>query len=158
METDISPEVTQQVGSQSQKSPILNTNILKTSGLSPLKVSQFIDFPADSTPGNVGVAISGGSSRSMVAGMGQLRGLKALSNVKGNLIGQTKAISSVSGGSWLTVPFMYLNDLCSDDDFLGTYQDPSFYTVNNLQQLDKNNIGARCTKEFSTEALVYRLI
>ncbi len=156
MET-ITPKVKQPIDSPSQESPVLNADILKTSGLSPLKVSQFIDFPADSTPGNVGVAISGGSSRSMVAGMGQLRGLQALSNAKGNLLGQTKAISAVSGGSWLTVPFMYL-DVCSDDEFLGVYQDPSLYTVDNLQQLDEKNIGARCTKEFSTGALAAQAV
>lgn len=132
---------------------ILNASILRTPGLTPLKVSQFMNFSPNSTPGNVGLAISGGSSRSMVAGMGQLRGLKELSNSQGNLLGQTRAISAVSGGSWLTTSFMYLNKAVSDNEFLGTYCEPSTYTVENLLQLDESNIGKRCTSHFSAKDL-----
>ncbi len=52
----------------------------KIEGLSPLKVTDFVKFPTGTTPGNVGICLSGGGSRAMTAGMGQLRGLKTLKN------------------------------------------------------------------------------
>src|SRR5690349_19897689 len=99
----------------------LKTPLLKTSGLSSLKIADFVDFPPSTTPGNVGVCLSGGGSRAMVAGMRQLQALKKLSNEKGSLLGHTKSLSSVSGGSWVGVPFTYLTSSCLDDDFLGLY-------------------------------------
>ena len=131
----------------------LTATILPTTTLTPLKVSQFINHPTNNISGNVGVAISGGGSRSMVAAMGQLRGLKALSNAQGNLLEQTKAISTVSGGSWLGIPFMYLNSACRDDDLLGIFQEPGTYTTENLQQLNECNIGSRCIVKFSAKDL-----
>ena len=59
----------------------------------PITINQFLTNPPD-TPGNVGVCLSGGGSRALSAGMGQLRGLSYL-----NLLGQVKALSTVSGGS-----------------------------------------------------------
>jgi hypothetical protein len=86
---------------------------------SHLRVDRFI--PRTDTPGNVGVCLSGGGSRSMIASQGQLRGLKAL-----GLLGKVKALSTVSGGSWAAVPFMYLPDAIPDDAFLnGFVADPS---------------------------------
>ncbi len=136
----------------------LVVKILPTNTLTPLKVQQFIDRPPETTPGNVGIAISGGSSRSMVAGMGQLRGLKALNNAQGSLLGQIKAISTVSGGSWLGIPYLYLNKDFTDDDLLGIYQEPSAYTVENLQQLSEQNLGSRCTVNFSAKDLALQAV
>jgi hypothetical protein len=78
-----------------------------------LTVGRFIDR---TTPGNVGVALSGGGSRAAAAAMGQLRGLHAL-----GLLDEVRAISSVSGGSWLAGAWMFLPGERSDDDFLGHY-------------------------------------
>ena len=142
--------------SPTQNTSTFKADILSTSTSSSLKISQFIQFPAGSTPGNVGVAVSGGSSRAMIAGMGQLRGLKTLTNAQGNLLGQTRAISAVSGGTWLSLPFMFLNQAVSDDAYLGVYQDPGFYTVENLQQLEESNIGKRCTENFSAKDLAFQ--
>ncbi len=131
----------------------LKAVVVPTTDLTPWKIGQFIPRPPESTPGNVGIAISGGGSRSMVAGMGQLRALKALCNAQGTLLGQTKAISAVSGGSWLSVPFTYLSAAVSDKAFLGPYQEPEMYTVEGLQYLADTNIGMRCTKKFSAKNL-----
>ena len=131
----------------------INAVVLANTDLTSWKIGQFIPRSPESTPGNVGIAISGGGSRSMVAGMGQLRALKALCNAQGSLLGQTKALSAVSGGSWLSVPFTYLNPAVSDEAFLGPYQEPETYTVEGLQYLADTNIGMRCTKKFSPKNL-----
>ena len=87
-----------------------------------LTVKQFIPTPTKETPGNVGVCISGGGSRAMTASMGQLRALNYLTlNNQKSLLEQVKAISTVSGGAWLGVPFVYLPSNISDDDYLNTY-------------------------------------
>ena len=87
--------------------------VYPTAGASPpLTVSQFI---AAQTPGNVAVCLSGGGSRALSAGMGQLNGLAAVQltpNV--TLLSQVKALSTVSGGSWVGVPFVYLPASTSD--------------------------------------------
>jgi hypothetical protein len=79
----------------------------------PLTVERFVDR---ATPGNVGICLSGGGSRALTAGMGQLRGLKAL-----GLLEKTRAISTVSGGSWVGVTFEYLSGGTSDDAYLNEY-------------------------------------
>lgn len=119
--------------------------------LTSLRVDRFVDFPPDSTPGNVGVCLSGGGSRAMTAGMGQLRGLLALKTPDGkSLLSQTRALSTVSGGSWAGVTFEFLNTKdVSDERFLGRYIPPEKLTKANLAKLDKRAIGARCTKDFS---------
>ncbi len=88
-----------------------------------LKVDDFVDFPAKSVPGNVGVCLSGGGSRAAMAGMGQIRGLKYLKTKDGkSLLEQVKALSTVSGGSWFGGCYTYLNEQgITDDDFLNKY-------------------------------------
>lgn len=70
-----------------------------------LKISDFFD--PGSTPGNVGICLSGGGSRAMCAGMGQLRGLAHLQLNGKSLLKQTRAMSTVSGGSWIGQTFSY---------------------------------------------------
>jgi hypothetical protein len=48
-----------------------------TPTVAPFSVRQFYAAPPTS-PGNVGVSLSGGGSRALTAGMGQLRALKKL--------------------------------------------------------------------------------
>ncbi|MDH3769880.1 MAG: hypothetical protein OET79_02685 [Nitrospirota bacterium] len=87
-----------------------------------LRIQQFVDLP--DTPGNVGVCLSGGGSRAMTAGMGQLRALKYLQLNGKSLLAQTKGLSTVSGGSWVGQTFTYLTGV-SDDAFLNQYvEDP----------------------------------
>jgi hypothetical protein len=78
-----------------------------------LSVDRFIKR---ATPGNVGVALSGGGSRSATASMGQLRALHAL-----GFLDDVRAIASVSGGSWLSAAWTFLPPTHADEDFLGPY-------------------------------------
>ncbi|WP_422367881.1 hypothetical protein [Pelagibius sp.] len=88
----------------------------------PLTVERFVG-KGRTTPGNVGLCLSGGGSRALTAGMGQLRALNYLTTKKNgpSLLSQVKAVSTVSGGSWLGVSFTYLSGRTSDTDFLNAY-------------------------------------
>lgn len=116
----------------------------------PLTVDQFYSIQPI-TPGNVGVCLSGGGSRALTAGMGQLQALSQL-----NLLGQVKAISTVSGGSWLGVPFEFLpSGGPSDNAFLGVYvTNPGNITLAQLGQLPSGNAAVPLTADwFSPEML-----
>ncbi len=67
-----------------------------------------------SSGSGVGVAFSGGGSRSLSCTLGQLRGLKHLGKLD-----QVSAISAVSGGSWASSLYTYLPEYIDDDNFLG---------------------------------------
>jgi hypothetical protein len=72
------------------------------------------------TPGNVGVALSGGGSRSAASSMGVMRALHHL-----DLLRHVRALSCVSGGAWFGVPFTFLPDRFDEQRFLGAYvEDP----------------------------------
>jgi hypothetical protein len=122
----------------------------------PFTVQRFVDRP---TPGNVGVCLSGGGSRALTAGMGQLRGLQAL-----GLLGQTRAVSTVSGGSWLGVTFEFLTGATGDDAYLNQYvpdpgtlvptTTPGRTPAQTLDVLPTGNIGnSISTRLFSVPAL-----
>lgn len=99
----------------------------------------------------IGVAVSGGGSRSLSAAMGQLRALRYLGHLDDVLF-----ISSVSGGTWASAAFTYLPMEFSDDEFLGLpVLDPGKLTVEqhsgepNEQALDylpPNNLGQAPTR------------
>jgi hypothetical protein len=107
-----------------------------------LSVEQFYPMPP-ATPGNVGVSLSGGGSRALTAGMGQLRALNKLTANGQSLLAQVKALSTVSGGSWLGVPFIYLPPGSpSDTAYLGPWiEDQSTLTPAMLSQLPAGNAG-----------------
>jgi len=144
-------------GTPEEKKYTAELTVTPTSGL---KIDDFVKNRKNPTPGNVGVCLSGGGSRAMTAAMGQLRALKKLNNGQGDLLSQTKAISTVSGGSWLGVTFSYLNDAnVSDDDYLNTYVDdpsklvlsktPGHSLAETLDELPKGNMGENITSKFS---------
>ena len=115
------------------------------------------------TPGNVGICLCGGGSRALSAGMGQLRALNHLCTDNGaTLLSQTKAISTVSGGSWLGISFEYQNRV-SDDIFLNSYiANPGDLTTADIKQLPAGNIGQQVTEDFTVpdialQALLYHL-
>src|SRR5215469_15940180 len=118
-----------------------NTTITATP---PITVNQFYANPPN-TPGNVGVCLSGGGSRALTAGMGQLRALNYL-----NLLGQVKALSTVSGGSWLGVPYEFLPaGASSDSTYLGPYvTDQGSLTVDQLGTLPAGNAGVPLATDF----------
>ena len=66
---------------------------------------------------DLGLAFSGGGTRSATLTLGQLRGLQRL-----GLLDKARYLSAVSGGAWAAVPFTYAKSL--PDDFLGPYQAP----------------------------------
>src|SRR4051812_1432207 len=108
----------------------------------PFSVRQFYAAPPTS-PGNVGVSLSGGGSRALTAGMGQLRALKKLTANGQSLLAQVKALSSVSGGAWLSVPYVYLPPGSpSDAAYLGPWiNDQSILTPAMLELLPAGNAG-----------------
>ena len=116
-----------------------------------LTVGQFVPELAQ-TPGNVGICLSGGGSRALSAGMGQLRALDTLELGGQSLLSQTKAISTVSGGSWLGVTFEFLTSGTSDSAFLNDYvpdpsrlvptAEPGRRSSEILDELPEGNIGA----------------
>jgi hypothetical protein len=107
-----------------------------------LSIHQFYVTPP-TTPGNVGVTLSGGGSRALTAGMGQLRALCKLAANGESLLAQVKTLSTVSGGSWLGVPFIYLPPGSSSDTaYLGPWiEDQSALTPALLAHLPDGNAG-----------------
>lgn len=70
-----------------------------------------------------------------------------------------KALSTVSGGSWLGVPFVYLPSSVSDSDFLGgPYVDPSQLTPASLATFPPNCIGEQITTDFTIENLLVQAV
>lgn len=127
-----------------------------------LSIGQFVQLA--NTPGNVGVCLSGGGSRALSAGMGQLRALSYLQVNGRSLLSQTKAISTVSGGSWLGQTFSYLTAGTTDAAYLNDYvPDPGrlvptrtagHTTAEILDELPPGNIGnSIATSLFSVPAL-----
>jgi hypothetical protein len=114
----------------------------------PLTVNQFFASPP-ATPGNVGVCLSGGGSRALTAGMGQLQALAYLTANGAPLLGQVKALSTVSGGSWLGVPFEFLRPSGpSDGAYLGTFNpNQGSVTPDQLAQLPAGNAGVPITSD-----------
>lgn len=120
------------------------------------------------TPGNVGVALSGGGSRALSAGMGQLRALAALRNDGRSLLSQVKALCAVSGGAWLSVPYIYLRGDVSDEDFLGVmvppeelrpYRLPGAWADAALDHLRPGNIGqVPANRDFSPGAWAFEVL
>jgi len=112
----------------------------------PVEISSFI--PTE-TPGNVAVCLSGGGSRAMVAGMGQLLALETVLNNGASLLSQTKMLVSVSGSSWVAVPFTFLPSSTTDEAFLnGPYTAPGSLTPNSLLTLTNGCVAAGITDGF----------
>ncbi|MCX7099048.1 MAG: hypothetical protein NTV43_14190 [Methylococcales bacterium] len=123
-----------------------------TPPLSIAKVLSDNNIVPNSTPGNVAICLSGGGSRAMTAGMGQLQALSTLSINGKSLLSQAKAISTVSGGSWVGMSYCYLsNHAITDQDFLGSYIEPHSWTTVSGTSSSVNEmasgtlIGARAT-------------
>ena len=123
-----------------------SASLFPVSASAPLSTQTFVPR---TTPGHVAICLSGGGSRALSAGMGQLQALELLQANGASLLSQCRAISTVSGGGWLGIPFVYLPPGVSDSDFLGSYIDPSDLTLSSLDTLLSTNIGAQITSDFS---------
>jgi hypothetical protein len=129
--------------------------------LFPLSPQQPLTVPvciSKSTPGDVAVCLSGGGSRALTAGMGNLQALEKLQLNGASLLSQVKALSTVSGGSWIGVPFTFLPPATSDGNYLGTYVDPSSWTLDKLNSLPAGNIGSQIGKGFSIPAIALKAL
>lgn len=130
----------------------------------PLTVGQL--YTPASTPGNVGLCLSGGGTRACSAGMGQLRALATIQANGTSLLAQVMALSTVSGGSWLGVPYQYMPASGpADADYLGTYDaNQGSLTLNDLDGLPTGNAGNPMTSDMfsvvglaGTAVLLYEL-
>lgn len=90
--------------------------------------SELMDRP------NLGLAFSGGGTRSASATLGQLRGLRHI-----GLLDKVRYCSCVSGSSFTTIAFTYLPDSWTDKTFLGSVIPPEDLSVDHLQQTDRNS-------------------
>src|SRR5262245_23100944 len=69
---------------------------------------------------DLGIAFSGGGTRSAAATVGQLRGL-----IQNDWLRRVQYMTAVSGGSWAAVPFTYF-DGEDIDDLIGAFEaDPN---------------------------------
>lgn len=84
---------------------------------------------------NLGITFSGGGTRSASLSMGQLRALNELGVLK-----RVRFLSGVSGGSWATVPYTFLDQAIPDKQFLGTYTPPDQITKESLRQVPDNSL------------------
>jgi hypothetical protein len=64
---------------------------------------------------SLGVAFSGGGTRSATMAIGQLRGLRKI-----GILDQVRYVSAISGGAWAAVPFVYTKSPL--DSFLGSFE------------------------------------
>jgi hypothetical protein len=99
------------------------------------------DWKAPAKNTKNGLCLSGGGSRALSAGLGQLIGLKSLNNASGGtLLNSVDYISSVSGGTWLTSIFTYSENQ-NLDDLLGVYAQPDTLSEKNIGDLPDGSIG-----------------
>jgi hypothetical protein len=85
---------------------------------------------------NLGLAFSGGGTRSASATLGQLRGLRHL-----GLLDEARYLSCVSGGSLTSSAFTYLPASWRDEVFLGRIIPPQDVTVEYLEHTDPDSFA-----------------
>ena len=103
-----------------------------------------------SSAAGVGICLSGGGSRAMGAGIGQIQALEKLTTSSGDsLLSQIVAMSTVSGGGWVGIPFTYLPSSFPDAQFLGSYTDPAGLTDAIIEASPTGWIGGQVSSGFS---------
>lgn len=86
---------------------------------------------------SLGITFSGGGTRSASLTLGQLRALDKIGVLK-----RAKYMCGVSGGSWGTLPFVYLPDSITDETFLGKYIEPNQITEANLKDTPPQSMAS----------------
>lgn len=109
-------------------------------------------------PGGVGICLGGGGSRAMGAGIGQLQALEQLTLGSSSLLSQVLAMSTVSGGGWVGIPFTYLPSTFSDQQFLGSYTDPGALTDTIINSSPAGWIGGQVSSAFSIPDLATKAV
>ena len=93
-----------------------------------------------------GVCLSGGSTRSLAAAVGQLRGLTAL-----GLIPRIGYLSAVSGGAWAAAPYVYYPvSGVTDSEILGAVVPPEEISLSRLETIDQSYLGYSATLDLKT--------
>lgn len=110
-------------------------------------------FPELATPlvdrtSNTGICLSGGGTRAMAAGIGQLRGLRAL-----GLLDKVRYISAVSGGTWVSGPLLFSRQ--DEDTLLGPVREPASLTLKNLDELPYGSLGHLATRSLKSRLWKY---
>jgi hypothetical protein len=119
-----------------------------------LTVSQFVTPLA--TQLELGFCFSGGGSRALAATLGQLQPLELITKNGVSLLNQARAMSTVSGGSWTGVPFVYLANP-TDEQFLGTYTPPAQLSSSGIKTLS-SSLAQQITSHFSIPALAVKAL
>lgn len=115
-------------------------------------------LPSNISTSGVGICFSGGGSRAMSAAMGQLQALEQMTSGSTSLLDQVTAMSTVSGGGWIGIPFTYLPSSFTDDQFLGTYTAPGSLTEDILGASGAGWIGGQISSGFSLPDLATQAI
>ena len=109
------------------------------------KYSNDFEFPEkkyiDTNKKNIGIAFSGGGNRSASLTIGYLRALHDL-----DLIKNVKYISSVSGGSWATIPYTYHDKSIRDETFLGELINPEDLKLEDIKQENKRSFATTISR------------
>lgn len=92
----------------------ITAKIYPASGVNPTVAN------SDSSKANLAFCFSGGGSRALTCGWGQMLGLKTQ-----GLLDKPRYISSVSGGTWATSIYNFLPEKISTTDLLGAYYSPA---------------------------------
>lgn len=115
-------------------------------------------LPSSVSTSGVGICFSGGGSRAMSAAMGQLQALEQMTSGSTSLLDQVTAMSTVSGGGWIGIPFTYLPSSFTDTQFLGTYTPPGSLTEDILGTSGSGWIGGQISSGFSLPDLATQAI
>jgi hypothetical protein len=83
---------------------------------------------------SLGLAFSGGGTRSAAATLGQLRGLRA-----NGWLDHVRYISAISGGGWASVPFTFTKRPL--DEFLGRYEAPGALLKDAVEHEDNGRLS-----------------
>lgn len=68
---------------------------------------------------DIGICFSGGGIRTFGATIGIMRGLLNFDGKGNNILKDIKYVSSISGSTWVLVPYTFMNKKYTDDEFLG---------------------------------------
>lgn len=111
--------------------PKLYTKVYKYNNVEP----KFLEEIYLKNKPNIGIAFSGGGSRSASLTTGQLRALTLL-----DLIKNVKYISCVSGGAWASICYTYCKESINDERLLGKYISPAQLTMKDLKKTEDSSI------------------
>lgn len=122
--------------------------------LSITKIYAAYELEPPGSGSGLGVALSGGGSRALVAGMGQLCALEHT-----GILDRVRALSTVSGGSWLAGPWMFLSADEAEEAqpaFLGNYSSPGELEI--TDELPAACVASHVTRRFRPLDILWSMI